>query len=402
MPYDVTRDHRACPVSKPWAVVKKGDRGEPLGCYASEEKAKQQLSALYASENPRSVSMRASEQDREDANLDVSDAGELNAAARRVAADRDWAMDDGSYPIRPRDQHGEADLDKAINAVGRGEGSHDAIRRHIMARAEAIGLSGRVPDNWGDDGSLTERAQPWTANFTRAFPLEDIRIRGDADGDDGRTVEAYATAFDTPAEIRDQDGHYMEAISRSAFNRTLSQNGTNFQVLYNHGMTLHGTPSERASTPIGKPLEIRPDGRGLYTVTRYNRTQLAEEVLESIRSGEITGQSFSGRFIHSDPPRVPRRGRSQELPTVTRTEVALREYGPTPFPSYQEASVMGVRALFERLDEQSRAELMELLNSTSTSRGEPAAEDSLRHSGRLTIARNRIRAEMQKAGVYDG
>jgi HK97 family phage prohead protease len=178
--------------------------------------------------------------------------------------------------------------------------------------------------------------------FTRSYPLDDIRIRS---GGDGRTVEAYAAVFDTPSEIKDQDGHYNEVIGRSAFDKTIAERGGKFGVFYNHGMTLHGTPSERHSMPIGTPVEVRADQRGVFTVTKYNRTQLADEVLEAINSGAITGQSFSGRMIQSTPKRGPYRGRGGEIPTVTRSEIALREYGPTPFPAYEDASITNVRAL---------------------------------------------------------
>jgi hypothetical protein len=52
-------------------------------------------------------------------------------------------------------------------------------------------------------------------------------------------------------------------------------------------------------------------------------------------------------MIQSNPRRGPFRPRNGELPTVTRTEIALREYGPTPFPAYEDAAIVGVRALLE-------------------------------------------------------
>lgn len=177
---------------------------------------------------------------------------------------------------------------------------------------------------------------------TRTFALDDIRVRSDGTG---RTVEAYATVFDSPTEIHDQDGHYSERIAPAAFNRTLAQRGTDFRVFYNHGLTLHGTPSERHSLPLGTPVEIRADKRGLFTATRYNRTTLADEVLEAINNGDIRGQSFTGRMLRSDPGRGPfRRSRSGELTTVTRHEIGLIEYGPTPLPAYTDAAILGVRA----------------------------------------------------------
>jgi hypothetical protein len=47
------------------------------------------------------------------------------------------------------------DLDNAIKAVGRGGGSHDAIRAYIIRRAKALGLSSRIPANWTSSGSNT-------------------------------------------------------------------------------------------------------------------------------------------------------------------------------------------------------------------------------------------------------
>ncbi|MGZ0231118.1 phage major capsid protein [Streptomyces sp. CPS1] len=176
----------------------------------------------------------------------------------------------------------------------------------------------------------------------RVFALDDIQIRA---GGDGRTVTAYAAVFDSPAEIHDQDGHYLEQISRTAFDKTLQERAGRIGVFYNHARTLHGTPSEQGSVPIGTPIEPpRPDGRGLLTVTRYNKTPLADAVLEAIRNGDITGQSFTGRFYKSDPagPYLPQR--SGDLTLVTRKEIGLIEYGPTPIPAYADAEIVGVRA----------------------------------------------------------
>lgn len=215
-----------------------------------------------------------------------------------------------------------------------------------------------------------------TDAFMRSFPLEDIHVRA---GGDGRTVEAYAAVFDTPVEITDQDGHYTETIDRRAFERTLNQlapagsrSTWRVGVFYNHGRTLWGTPSERGSMPIGTPTEIKTDSRGLLTVTRYNKTELADEVLENIREGAITGQSFTGIFKRSDPGRPPRGGYRPDaggkLRTVRRQEIALKEYGPTPFPAYADAAVVGVRAeqaarLLGEMNDDERQELVEMLRT---------------------------------------
>ena len=186
----------------------------------------------------------------------------------------------------------------------------------------------------------------------RAYPLVDISIRS---GGDGRTVEAYAAVWDTPVEISDQQGHYREQIARTAFNRTIQKRGDKpWPVMFNHGMTIHGTPSPEDSMPIGATVEPpRVDSRGLVTVSRYHTTTRADQALEAIRSGAISAQSFSGRFVASDP-KPPRGGyapdrRTGELPLVTRTEIEMREFGPAVFAAYPTANITGVRALVSQI-----------------------------------------------------
>ena len=202
--------------------------------------------------------------------------------------------------------------------------------------------------------------------FTRAIALDDIRIRS---GGDGRTVEAYAAVFDSPQEInRLDEGHYIEVNSPAAFNKTIKDRGGRFPIVYNHGFTLAGTASERGSVPIGVSTEVRIDKKGVLTVARYNRTEQADEVLEAIRNGDITGQSYGGRFIKSNPETrgTYRPNRDGSLRTVTRLEIAMREFGPTPFPQYADATILGVRTL----------SLMQQLNSLTTSQiEEPEATD---------------------------
>lgn len=51
-----------------------------------------------------------------------------------------------------------ADLDNAIKAVGRvrpnTEEARSRVRRYIISRAKALGLTSSLPDTWAADGSL--------------------------------------------------------------------------------------------------------------------------------------------------------------------------------------------------------------------------------------------------------
>ena len=67
---------------------------------------------------------------------------DFSTEERRRMAKSGVAMPDGSYPIPDRDA-----LRRAIAAYGRG-GNKAAVRRHIVARARALGATDMLPDGW--------------------------------------------------------------------------------------------------------------------------------------------------------------------------------------------------------------------------------------------------------------
>lgn len=199
--------------------------------------------------------------------------------------------------------------------------------------------------------------------FIRSFQVEDIAIRS---GGDGRTVEALAAVYDVPVPVRDHQGQYDEVIRPGAFRNAVAAGWGAVQVIYNHGMDLFGKPSPRFSMPLGVPLEIREDGtRGLVTVTRYANTELADEVLQLIKDGAIRGQSFRGEWLRSSPQSgFFRAAKSGARQLVERLDVSLMEYGPTPFPVYPQAEIVGVRSvqdLVSQMSDQDRRALVTML-----------------------------------------
>lgn len=238
-------------------------------------------------------------------------------------------------------------------------------------------LDGDIEDDELEDFDPAARSAPPALGeilrYDRVWPLDDIEIQR---GGDGRTVTAYCAVFDTPTEIKDQYGHYMEEIERTAFNREITrskpQGGRDYWLtncFYNHGADLSGQPNALMSVPLGSPLDIKPDGKGVLTVTRYNKSDLADSVLESIRNGDIRSQSFRGRIYRSTPARVPR-SRGGELPTIRRNELGLAEYGPTPSAFYKEAAIVAVRAeqvahTLAQLPASERAELVRMLSHSA-------------------------------------
>lgn len=78
---------------------------------------------------------------------------DYGARQRTQMAGSGQAMEGGRFPIRNR-----ADLENAIRAVGRvrpdTEQARSTVRRFIIRRARALGLTDLIPDTWNADGSL--------------------------------------------------------------------------------------------------------------------------------------------------------------------------------------------------------------------------------------------------------
>lgn len=243
-------------------------------------------------------------------------------------------------------------INQADNAAKYTAEQVSAIKGRIRSAGKKYGITFEA-----DTASRAEDLLAWPTMITRAVALDDASLRSgrvtcESCGLDatGRMVDAYAGVFNEPTEVRDDHGHYIEDIDPVAWNKRLADlsrsaagvRGVN--VYYNHALTVHGSPSEMASVPIGHPSAIRTDSRGLLTSTHYSRDPFAQRILDGVIDGNIPGQSFTGRIIRSDPDRVPRVRRGGDLPRVRRLELGLSEYGPTPQPYYAGALTVAVRA----------------------------------------------------------
>lgn len=196
--------------------------------------------------------------------------------------------------------------------------------------------------------------------INRAFPLLDIERGGD-----GRTVTAYAATFGDAYEVRDQHGHYFEEIHPQAFNRAIGRGIGGVSVFFNHGRTINGDSPAELSIPLGTPLEIRADGKGLLTVTRYGNSDIADQLLRAIDDKRIVAQSFRGPIFQDGPKQLHRSG----LPLITRMQLGLTEYGPTPMPVNVGAEMVSIRSTTELLTvapedltDDERAQLLAALN----------------------------------------
>jgi Escherichia/Staphylococcus phage prohead protease len=329
VPWHIEKGGGTCGPTQ-YAVIKDAD-GSTAGCHPSEAAAKKQLAALYVQERSMVDDQRAADQ----GNITTPDSGDLNTAARKYAASRGWAMADGSYPIRPADMHGRADLQKAIRAVGRGGGSHDAIRRHIIKRARALGLADMIPDNWSSGGVSRSAEAPATGisvidKFDRPGPSEELQYRSFAPqlevraAGGGRTVFGIAVPYNAPTRI---DERLVEQFARGAFDH---------QIPYPRSVKFAREHMALGGELIGAATMLRDDPAGLYVEMRVANTPKGDETLELVKDGALDQLSIAFR---------ERQNRRLGGGVVERLKANLREVAVVLEGAYGElATAMGVRS----------------------------------------------------------
>lgn len=144
---------------------------------------------------------------------------------------------DASYPIAD-----EEDLHNAIHAVGRGSADHNAIRRHIIARAKALGLSHMLPANWSSSGHSNSHSSEAHYGFdddehNAAAGTSESRADADADADDAGGDSTDTTDADdeddddTTGTGTEAEGREMEHAVQAA---GLSDNGHAVEVGLSH------------------------------------------------------------------------------------------------------------------------------------------------------------------------
>jgi HK97 family phage prohead protease len=215
------------------------------------------------------------------------------------------ANGDPSYPVKDAE-----DLDNAIRAVGRGGADHDAIRRHIIARAKALGLSSKIPDSWGADGSLkgaTARRDPawearrkrWAGSLLhrperRKMPME-MRSKPDGTGGTNFEFEGYGAVFNAPFEMWDKWGDpYTEVVRPGAFSESLSRPDLYVPFLIGHND--QGIPL--AQTANGT-MKLSQDTRGLHVMAQLDgRRSDVRNLAYAVERGDMSQMSIG--FVTTD------------------------------------------------------------------------------------------------------
>jgi phage head maturation protease len=144
-------------------------------------------------------------------------------------------------------------------------------------------------------------------------------------------------SFGEWAEINNSlEGHFLERMAPSAFEKTIAQNRKNIRVLFHHGHD----PSIGYKV-LGPIRELQTDTR--YEVDLFD-VDYVRGLLPGLEAGQY-GASFRFSVLKDEIRTHPTRSdhNPKGLREVTVTELRLTEFGPTPFPAYKQATA-GVRS----------------------------------------------------------
>lgn len=141
---------------------------------------------------------------------------------------------------------------------------------------------------------------------------------------EGRTIEGYAAMFGNI----DLGG---DVIHPGAFRKTLAERGNKVRLLWQHDR----------GEPLGKPLEIREDERGLFIKAVISDTQRGRDALALLRDGAIEGLSIGYDAIPGGTDISKDAATGQTVRNLR--ELRLYEFSLVTFPMNEAAAVTALK-----------------------------------------------------------
>ena len=187
--------------------------------------------------------------------------------------------------------------------------------------------------------------------------FKSLKFEAEIDPDE-RTFEGYAAAYGNT----DSDN---DVIEQGAFAKSIKEGfpAKRIKVLWQH----------KADTPIGLPIDMREDSKGLWVKSKISRTAKGDEAIELMRDGVIDRLSV-GFSIPGGKSAIDGQGIRHIY------EGKLFEYSLVTWPANDQAIITGVKTLKEMrefaegnsLSIKAREELLgELASITALLKGEP-------------------------------
>jgi HK97 family phage prohead protease len=173
----------------------------------------------------------------------------------------------------------------------------------------------------------------------RSFPVP-VELRSEGSG--GRTLLGRAVPYGVNAEV----GSFQERFVLGAFAKQIaSGNIGRVKVFESHQARLSGAP------PIGKTSELVERADGAHGAWPMFETSRADDALQLVRSGEVTGLSVGFKAVPGGSVRTADG-------VIERRSVHLDHIVLTHEPAYAEAGVLAMRT---QPTTQYRSELDEML-----------------------------------------
>ena len=154
----------------------------------------------------------------------------------------------------------------------------------------------------------------------RAIGFEQAEVRF-SEGDK-RTLEGYASVFDTPTDL----GNFQEVIEAGAFTRALDE-GQDVRALVDHD------PARVIGRTKNNTLELREDKRGLFTRIELPDTSVGRDLAILVERGDLDAMSF-GFTVRSD-----RWERTEGRNVRYIEDVDLFDVSVVAFPAYADTTV---------------------------------------------------------------
>jgi HK97 family phage prohead protease len=333
LPWHVARSSE-CPESKPFAVIK-DDSGEIEGCHETEEAARRQMAALYASEENSNMETTTERwdgsasrfNDEQYAKACVLDRGDCQDASEMSAKQR-YSLpvaNPGSSWSESPDAGGVAAAAQRIGQVDAGAGCIASAKRRLRTAYRKLDME--APDSLSEMNSKHRRSE------VRAY-LDPERYEFREANGGPAILQGYIAPFNEWTEIDSVfEGRFMERIAPSAF-RKAAQDGKP-RVLFQHG---HDPSIGEKPIGVVQALEERERGHW-YEVELFDTTSYVRDLLPGLAAGQY-GTSFRFTAVKEEFISSPERSdyNPDGIPERTVREATLPEFGPVTFPAYEGAT----------------------------------------------------------------
>lgn len=150
------------------------------------------------------------------------------------------------------------------------------------------------------------------------------------------TIEGYAAYFGNVDS-------YGDIIEQGAFSKTLKENNNRVKVLWQHN----------TNEPIGKPIQMEQDSKGLYIKAKISMTDVGRKAMELMRDGVIDEMSIGYDIIKDEF-----KGKNRML-----KELRLWEFSPVTFAANEKARITSAKNFNDLLYDIKHADKNEIINA---------------------------------------